>query len=413
MGLALAMMACPTPSSGPRDGTTTVPSDGDPVTVDTTIIETGPTDSKGELTPGDTLQPGDVSDVEGEASETEPVNDSNVPDTADTTEVTGVPNIVITSPVEKKTFEAGTPIKWSVLATDTHYGTKELIVTWSSETLGELASATPDDAGFTETIFSIAESGWHEVIVTVTNPDGKQAHQTRVIGICQPDPVESFAKNDPLSDWVFVGASTHNPGGWIDMTGIQQSQIGAVYRKTGKVPAGDLMMGFKFYMGGGLNEGGLGSAVSIINVPSPFEMDSVMTWLGVAGCLGYGVSGFCGPFNLDAFHVEFDTWPHKGSPVQDPTDDHHVSVMLNGNAANHVFWYATPQINDGNWHDVVIQIKDNHISVILDDVSIIDGILPAYQFNGGYIVFSGTTDWATNEHRFDDFWVDSPCSLPP
>jgi hypothetical protein len=61
---------------------------------------------------------------------------------------------------------------------------------------------------------------------------------------------------------------------------------------------------------------------------------------------------------------------------------------------------------------VMIKIVGQNIKVYFDGEEAIQGNLPAFQFHGGFIGFSGTTGWATNFHRFDDLLVKQACEVP-
>ena len=129
------------------------------------------------------------------------------------------------------------------------------------------------------------------------------------------------------------------------------------------------------------------------------------------GCLGYGVSGECGTMQLDAFHVEFDTWKNNGDVNYDPAAQNHIGIMLDGDASNHVLW-VNQTLEDSQWHDVTIQTIGQQIIVTFDGVEVINDSVVDFQFHGGYIGFKGVTGWATNFHRFDNLQIIQKCLVP-
>ena len=70
------------------------------------------------------------------------------------------------------------------------------------------------------------------------------------------------------------------------------------------------------------------------------------------GGLGYAVSGGHQDadytFEQSAVTVEIDTFynPPENVRHQDPTEDNHIAITLNGDPGNHLVWHAVPDIED-------------------------------------------------------------------
>ena len=193
------------------------------------------------------------------------------------------------------------------------------------------------------------------------------------------------------------------------MTGNASGKHGAIYNVGDKINPGDIEISLKIWTGGGINTGADGYAMTIINAFDVAELESVISAGKAGGCLGYGVGGTCGDLQVDAFHVEFDTWENKNH--EDPTPQNHIAITLDGDPSSHILW-ATQTLEDSKWHDVKITIFGTNIKVFFDGAEIINDSIPGFQFHGGYIYFSGSTGWATNYHRVDDLWLKQKCDVP-
>ena len=114
---------------------------------------------------------------------------------------------------------------------------------------------------------------------------------------------------------------------------------------------------------------------------------------------------------VDAFHIEFDNWQNSNDPVDDPTSQDHIAITLDGNPSNHVLW--TPYyLEDLQWRTVAVEAQGERIHLTVDGVTVIDREIPDFRFDGGWIGVSGSTGWATNEHRFDDLRILDRCVIP-
>lgn len=320
-------------------------------------------------------------------------------------------SLKFTLPAAGAMVEEGSPFQVVMLTSDLLFGPEELAITLSSDVEGVLATLTPDFAGWAQGEVTLSVAGWHTLTATVVNPAGEVVEASVAVGICSYGVPETFDAGQVGAEWQTFGDASFDSGGWLEMTGNEKGKKGAIFNLGTTVNPGDVEVSFKIWTGGGVNSGADGFAMSVINVPTPADLEQVIASANSGGCLGYGVSGSCGPLQLDAFHIEFDTWENKGDPNQDPTPNNHIAVTLNGDPSDHLLWTAVT-LEDATWHDVHIKIAGQNITVSFDQEVVIDGNLPTFQFHGGYLGFSGTTGWATNYHRFDDLWVKQSCDIP-
>jgi hypothetical protein len=298
-----------------------------------------------------------------------------------------------------------------LLASDLIYGPEALEIRISTEEEGQLALLTPDFAGWAQASIILEQPGWQVLRAVVKNPAGEEFEAKLDIGACTFGQPETFDAGLIDPQWQTFGDAYFDNEGWLEMTGNEQGRQGAIFNTGEKVNPGDIEVSFKIWTGGGINSGADGFAMSVINVATAWDLEQVIQNANSGGCLGYGVSGPCGPMQLDAFHIEFDTWENTGDPNQDPTTLNHIAVTLNGDPSNHHLW-ESQFMEDSQWHDILVKIDGQNVMVFFDGNLVIQGDLPAFQFHGGYLGFSGTTGWATNFHRFDDLWVKQSCDVP-
>ena len=429
--LAAALLACGDTSDNPVS-----PVDDAQAATDTPSLDTTPGDAAGDITSTDVhtaekdvpvdipFSDTEASDIDQEDGVIEPV-DVSLHDVTDTeeTEVTAEEviediaepvselNVFFTAPFAGSTIEINQPFDVVVLAKDLLHGPEALKVVISSSIEGELTTLTPDFAGWASTQVTLTTPGWHKLSAIVINPDNEEYAEEIEIGLCSYGQPEAFDAGLVDPSWKVYGDAYFDNDGWLEMTGNSQGKHGAIYNVGEKVNPGDVELSFKIWTGDGLNSGADGFAMSVINVPTVFDLEEVIDMGASGGCLGYGVSGNCGPLTVDAFHIEFDTWKNDGNPNFDPSAGNHIAITLDGDPSNHVFW-ETVMLEDAQWHEVVVKIVGQNITVHFDGELIIQGDLPTFQFHGGFIGFSGTTGWATNYHRFDDLHVKQACEVP-
>ncbi len=322
--------------------------------------------------------------------------------------------VAITSPPDGSGYDVGAPISFAGLAADSDFAETDLTATWSTWFAGELSSGPVSATGFVDfTLDAGLPEGTHTIELTVTNPLGQSAKDAVTVVVCPVSEPETFDEDIEATDWeVFGDASwdTDGDNGWLEMTGKSQSKKGQIFFTGNQIDPGDVSIAFKIFTGGGTNGGADGFAMSVVGVPDVDTLEEYVGAAGNGGCLGYGVSGACGTWTIDAFHIEFDTWQNNGNPNVDPTSANHIAVLQKGDASEHYLWATIPTIEDQKWHDVHVLVVGEHVTVTLDDKIAIDGDIPGLVFHGGYIGFSGTTGWATNYHRFDDLHVIQECS---
>ncbi|MFM2162766.1 MAG: hypothetical protein RLZZ383_2278 [Pseudomonadota bacterium] len=288
---------------------------------------------------------------------------------------------------------------------------EEVTVTVYDPAVGMLGDMTwvPNYQGFQWGIDTLA-AGEHTLQLTATALDGRTATLEFPVGLCEWPAVETFDTNALSKDWVAFGDATWDPQGWLEITGNAQSRAGSIYKTSSKINAGDLRMEFDIATGGGINSGADGYAVNIVDVADPVALADWIRTTQNGGCLGYGSAPPCGATAVNAFHIEFDTW--HNSEYNDPTTQNHIAINLDGSPNAHPLWAAVPSLEDLVWRHVEVQTTGAQLRVRVDGQVIIDGTIPGFSFDGGYVGVSGSTGWATNYHRFDNLIVYDRCTVP-
>lgn len=280
---------------------------------------------------------------------------------------------------------------------------------WSSDVDGELGSSSVEADGSSVFTASDLSPGWHEVSVEATAP-GAFGSDTAEIGVCLWPEIETFDTAASLNDWSVFGTAHWDPSGWLEVTGLQLSAGGAMYKTDRKVSPGDVAIEFDVATGGGT--GADGFAVNIIDAADIDELNTIVTSSATGGCLNYGTHGSCDVglgFAYSAFHIEFDTW--YNAEHGDLSSNNHIAVALNGDLSPLAF-VGVPSLEDLVWRHIRIEFSGSTVRVYVDGVQEIQTSLPAYSFDGGYIGVSGSTGAATNYHRFDNLALFDLCEVP-
>ena len=203
--------------------------------------------------------------------------------------------------------------------------------------------------------------------------------------------------------------------GWLEMTGNDNGQKGAVYNDIDAISSGLASIEFVMSTGGGRNGGADGFALTIIDILDASELQTLLEGASAGGGLGYGVAPPFGQNDYtwvgDALTVEIDTWYNDWpnlSADPEPTRQNHIALTRNANPSDHIVWHAVPTIEDLMPHTIRVDLLGNAIQVSVDGSVVIEESIE-FAFKGGYMFFSGSTGWATNFHRFEDLNILSNC----
>ena len=333
-------------------------------------------------------------------------------------------SVEITAPRDAFIGETGLDVVFSARVDLGSYEADDVTVTWESDADGVIYEGTVDDEGLTEFTTSDLGVGIHSITVTVAAAEDVSVSDSVDIGICGWLDAATFDEGLP-EEWETYGDAVRDPRGWLEMTGSARDRAGAIANVGRSVASGDVRLRFRVSTGQcdaigpcpptGV-EGADGFALSIFEVPDVDTLEAVIAAAQAGGGLGYGIAGGWGSWTgdpVEAFHIEFDTWYniYNGSTEfhTDPTRENHIGITLNGNPGDHVAWAEAPTLEDNDWHDIEVNIEGTHVVVLMDGVTVIDEDVPGLVFKGGYVVFTGSTGWFYNFHRFDDLQVIEDC----
>ena len=368
--------------------TDTAPDTGDALT-DTKKVDTQPDLTAPELPPAD-IQPDDVQ-----------VELPELPVCPATIQITAPVAGDYVGKMATTTFAAtlsGTPTPAT------------LEVQWSSDVNGILGTSTVDAAGKTTFPTTTLAQGQQTITAKIFTSQGICATGATVgLAVCSEEIKEDFNQSMVGSAWVVAKDASWDPGGWMELTGIEKSKAGAIYNDAAYVQPGDVSLRFSIATGGGINGGADGFAMTILQANNVKEVTDYLDLAPNGGCLGYGVAPPCGQSTVVAFHVEFDTFMNNNDPFTDPTYADHIGVLLNGNAADHKVYAEVPGLEDLQWHNVRIDVKGTTVHVFYDGAEMVTKDVPELDFRGGYVIFTGSTGWATNYHRFDNLQILHKC----
>lgn len=288
--------------------------------------------------------------------------------------------------------------------------TADTEIVWLSDAAGEISRPIPDGDGAMLLDLTSLAPGWHSLTLRATRGQEVVDYYLSV-GLCLVQPVQSFSTEPDPSLWTLYGDAYWDPSGWVEITGNQPSRGGQIFKTDKAIDPGNFTVSFDIATGGGANGGADGFALTVWDVPNPTDLKDLLAKTQNGGCLGYGLSGDCGTAENKGFHIEFDTWHNNSDPTTDPTEANHIGIMLNGDASSHYLWAEVPSLEDLTWRAVHVNIEASYVTVLLDGVSIMEGDISGFTFEGGYLGVSGSTGWASNYHRFDNLLLES-CDVP-
>lgn len=339
-------------------------------------------------------------------------------DEVDTADAIAPWAIEVTSPAPGSVVDAESALTFTGRLT----GEVEDFSTWSlvlsSSIGGFLGEQSPSAAGDWSFGPLTLGSGDHTIRVRAVDPSGGEQEVSQALRVCSGTSVLDFSADlDPIA-WLVQGDASRDPGGWLELTGAERSRAGSIFNLANTLIEGDVEIRLRISTGqcnppgpcSVFGEGADGFAMSIWDVGSPTDLEELLALASNGGGLGYGVSGPYGDRVVDAFHVEFDTFYNNGDQHVDPTRTNHIAITASGDPGNHLAWAETPNMEDNQWHDVVVGVTGSRVTVRWDGATVIDQDVPGLSFKGGYIGFTGSTGYFYNYHRIDDLQIRQVCA---
>lgn len=294
-------------------------------------------------------------------------------------------------------------------------------VQWLSDVDGLLNAEPLDGSGASSFEIETLSAGRHMVTFEATLGEFTES-ETVEVGICgAPDAFAFDTDLDPTL-WTVTGDAYRDERGWLEMTGNAQGRRGAIVNVGRPISEGDILIEFDISTGhcsepgacSDTSTGADGFAVSIFETATADDTLALIESAQGGGGLGYGVSGVYGDAEVNAFHIEFDTWYNQLNDAErhtDPTTQNHMAITLNGDPSNHYLWKELSNLEDNQWHSVSISVVGPRVSVTYDGELIVDDLVEGLSFKGGYLAFTGVTGYFYNYHRFDNLVISEACRV--
>ena len=269
----------------------------------------------------------------------------------------------------------------------------DLVVSWSSDIDGAVGFANGDQDGQSSIFWDEGSGGPHLLTAEVTDSCGASTSST--VEVCRQDGY--LSDNLDLSTWAMGGSAQYDSEqGWVELTNIDGTfQAGSAFQ-TIPTSGNNVQLAFSFYVSGGT--GADGFAVTALDTD---RSNSYMAQSG--GCLGYGGGGVCGDFEpLYGWTIELDTFFSAGL---DPTEEDHISFHFDGDVAGYEAYAVLPDMEDGEWHDMVIEVVAPRVIVSVDGETYIDEDIEGYFDFPAEVGFTAATGGETNYHLIDSLSV--------
>lgn len=267
-------------------------------------------------------------------------------------------------------------------------------ISWDSDVDGVLGTDGADASGLVEHTWDgiLRTPGDHLVTLTATDACGVSTQE--VFEVCQNEGYTE--ENIDLKSWSFSGsASWDSTNSWLELTPDDDYKAGTVFMTSETVQSDNVSIAFRFYAGSKDSSGADGFSLTAI------DTKRMTTYTGSnGGGLGYG--------NLPGWSIEVDTWDNTGDPgYTEPTTREHVAVVIDGaSTGNGVAYAELPNVEDGQWHDMEVEVIGQHVTVSIDGTTYISQTIPQITSFPAHIGFTAATGNAHNLQLIDALEVE-------
>lgn len=298
------------------------------------------------------------------------------------------PTVSILAPSDQEVLGVGAATAFDARVSDDADAPEALSLSWSSDVDGVLSTDPADGGGRAGFTWDAAQrsSGNHTVTLTATDACG--ASTNGVVVFCQN--AGYLAENLDLATWHFEGSARWDGNGWVELTNTGTGQAGTAFQTAQSVDAAAVSIAFSFYVSGGSGADGMSVTALDTNRMTGFVGTS-------GGGIGYG--------GLPGWSLEIDTW--WNSEYFEPSQDDHIALSIDGDAANPVIWATLPEMEDGAWHQMELTVSGTHLVVAVDGVAYIDANVPQLTSFPAYVGFTAATGAFTNFHLVDALEVEN------
>ena len=269
-----------------------------------------------------------------------------------------------------------------------------LSLQWTSDVDGELGTTSADKTGAAALSWdgTLQAAGGHTITLTATDSCGAAGEAT--ITVCQ-----NFGYTEDsaaLDTWQFTGNARWDADNeWVELTDTTRYIVGTAFQTSETISSDNVSIGFRFFASGGSSTGADGLSLTAI------DTTRMTTYAGTAGgAMGYG--------SLPGWAVEVDTWDNTGDPgLSEPLAGDHVSFVIDGASnGNGEVSAAIPEVEDGAWHEMQVDVEGQNVTVSIDGVMYIDETVTALVPFPAHIGFTAATGNVTNNHFIDSLAVE-------
>ncbi len=299
------------------------------------------------------------------------------------------PEVTIVDPLDGEILEPGVATSFTAQIDDDTDDPGSFMVTWISDVDGQIATGLSSAAG--EAVLrwdsSNQSSGTHSL--TARAADGCDETATDTITFCQNEGY--VADNLDLSTWNFEGSAVWDSvSNVVQLTEPTTNQAGTAFQTASTVSSDSVSIGFSFYVSGGTGADGISLTA--------LDSGRMTGFVGEAGGgIGYG--------GLPGWNIEVDTW--YNSENNDPTQDDHLSVHIDGVQSSYEAWSALPEMEDGAWHEMNVTVTGTWMTIEVDGAIYIDQDIPRLSAFPAYVGFTAATGGSTNYHLIDALEVEA------
>ncbi len=298
------------------------------------------------------------------------------------------PKIDNHQPGSSSVFADQDSVELEVWVSDAETTATALEVQWLLDGTSIATGVAPDAAGHAVASWDGPRpTGGQTLAVQVTDECGNT--DEREISVCQ----ESVFAIEQFDDdhWRIEG-SAELQGDTVELTDLEQWEVGSAFLTDRELRADDLHVRFEFQAGDGNGADGMSLTA--------LDTERATGYLGGSGCgLGFGGDTSCddmpvGPA-LPGWSLELDTWYNHDI---DPTTHDHIAFVFDGQIAAPAAWAPVLELEDSGWHVVEVLVQAPRVTVSIDGAIYIDEELEgAFDFPA-HIGFTGATGGETNRH---------------
>lgn len=265
---------------------------------------------------------------------------------------------------------------------------EELVVSWRSDPDGALGTSAVDTEGLSSLAWDPEGRtlGEHTITASVTDSCGSTTEAS--LPVCQ----DGFADLELLDLGLLTlsgEASLQSAAQVLELTPPQSHLRGTGFEEGRRVLSDNVYVSFEFNVSGGTGADGL--------TFTALDGDRYSSLVGQEG-------GYLGYDELPGWTVEIDTYPNPG--FGDHTDDDHVSLHVDGDLTQAWAYASLPDMEDGQWHDLEITVRGQHITVEVDGTTYIDSTVSAISEFPAHVGFTGATGSDHNNNRVRRVFVE-------